>query len=69
MSVERRGPQGGMGRGGGPFGAMGRPGEKPKDFMKTAKRLLGYFLPYKFLLLIVLAASIVGDQALRRPDS
>ncbi len=62
MSVERRGAQpggmGGMGRGG--WGAMGRPGEKPKDFKKTAKRLLGYFLPQKFLLLVVLAASIIG---------
>ena len=59
MSVERRGPRPG-GMGGGPWGAMGRPGEKPKDFMKTARRLLGYFLPHKFLLLVVLAASIIG---------
>ena len=45
MSIERRGQsstntQGGpMGRGG--WGAMGRPVEKPKDFKKTATRLLG----------------------------
>ena len=64
MSVERRGPQPGgmaggpMGRGG--WGAMGRPGEKPKDFAGTAKRLLGYFLPQKFLLLVVLVAAIIG---------
>ena len=63
MSVERRGPQpggmgGGMGRGG--WGAMGRPGEKPKDFAGTAKRLLRYFLPQKFLLLVVLGAAIIG---------
>src|SRR5215472_3733324 len=62
MSVERRGPQPGgmMGRGGGGWGAMGRPGEKPKDFSKTAKRLLGYFLPQKFLLLVVLVTAIIG---------
>ena len=47
-----------MGRGGG--WNLGRPGEKPKDFGKTAKRLLGYFLPQKFLLLLVLIASIIG---------
>jgi ATP-binding cassette, subfamily B, multidrug efflux pump len=60
MSVERRGPQPGgmMGRGG--WGAMGRPGEKPKDFSKTARRLLGYFLPQKFLLVVVLATAILG---------
>ena len=62
MSVERRGQQPGgmgpMGRGG--WGAMGRPGEKPKDFGATAKRLLGYFLPQKFLLLVVLGAAIIG---------
>src|SRR5271165_3878518 len=62
MSVERRGQQPGgmgpMGRGG--WGAMGRPGEKPKDFGATAKRLLGYFLPQRFLLLVVLGAAIIG---------
>ncbi len=47
-----------MGRGG--WGAMGRPGEKPKDFAGTAKRLLPYFLPQKFLLLVVLVAAIIG---------
>src|SRR5215472_6430795 len=59
MSVERRGQQAGgpMGRGG---WAIGRPGEKPKDFGKTARRLLSYFLPQKFLLLLVLIASIIG---------
>ncbi|MGO8950295.1 MAG: ABC transporter ATP-binding protein [Ktedonobacterales bacterium] len=63
MSVERSGQRpggmaGGMGRGG--WGAMGRPGEKPKDFLGTAKRLLSYFLPQKFLLLLVLIAAIIG---------
>src|SRR2546429_4303036 len=62
MSMERRTQtqqQGGpMGRGG--WGAMGRPVEKAKDFKGTALRLLGYFLPQKFLLLIVLVTAIIG---------
>jgi ATP-binding cassette subfamily B multidrug efflux pump len=59
MSMQQRGqqPAGPMGRGG---WSLGRPGEKPKDFSKTARRLLGYFLPQKFLLLLVLIASIIG---------
>ena len=63
MSMERRtqmqqqrGPMGG----GGGWGAMGRPVEKAKDFRGTALRLLGYFLPQKFLLLIVLGTAIIG---------
>src|SRR2546421_11067878 len=53
------GAQGGpMGRGG--WGAMCRPVEKPKDFKKTATRLLGYFIPQKYRLLIVLGAAILG---------
>jgi ATP-binding cassette subfamily B protein len=47
-----------MGRGG--WGAMGRPVEKPKDFNKTLKRLLVYFIPQKYRLLIVLGAAIIG---------
>src|SRR5713101_6766331 len=64
MSVERReqrsgGMQGGpMGRGG--WGAMGMPVQKPKDFKGTALRLLGYFLPQKYRLLIVLVTAIIG---------
>ena len=64
MSIERREqrpstPQGGpMGRGG--WGAMGMPVQKAKDFRGTLKRLLGYFLPQKFLLMIVLVTAIIG---------
>jgi ATP-binding cassette subfamily B multidrug efflux pump len=64
MSVERReqrpgGMQGGpMGRGG--WGAMGMPVQKAKDFKGTARRLLGYFLPQKYLLMIVLVTAIIG---------
>ncbi len=47
-----------MGRGG--FGAMGRPVEKAKDFWGTLRRLLGYFLPQKIRLSIVLVAAILG---------
>ena len=64
MSEERReqrpgGMQPGpMGRGG--WGAMGMPVQKAKDFRGTAMRLLGYFLPQKFLLMIVLVTAIIG---------
>jgi len=64
MSVERReqrpgAMQGGpMGRGG--WGAMGMPVQKAKDFRGTSRRLLGYFLPQKFLLMIVLVTAIIG---------
>ena len=50
-----RGPMGGGG-----WGAMGRPVEKAKDFKGTALRLLGYFLPQKYLLMIVLVTAIIG---------
>jgi ATP-binding cassette subfamily B multidrug efflux pump len=50
--------QQGMGRGG--WGAMGRPVEKPKNFKGTALRLLSYFLPERFRLIIVLATAIIG---------
>src|SRR6266699_2135235 len=66
MSVERReqrpgGMQGGpMGRGG--WGAMGMPVQKARDFKGTAMRLLGYFLPQKYLLMIVLVTAIVGTM-------
>ncbi len=66
MSEERRAqspapmrPQAGpMGRGG--WGAMGQPVEKAKDFQGTARRLLGYFLPQKFLLMIIVVTAIIG---------
>src|SRR5229473_1053593 len=63
MSVERRGQQrpGGP-RGGGAWGAMGRPVEKAKNFQGTAKRLFGYFLPQKYRLLIVLVTAIIGTM-------
>ena len=54
-SQQRGGPMGG-----GPMGAMGRPVEKAKDFKGTFRRLLSYFLPQKFLLLVVLIAAIIG---------
>src|SRR5260370_6817632 len=65
MSEERReqrpggGMQGGpMGRGG--WGAMGMTVQKAKDFGGTALGLLGYFLPQKRLLMIVLVTAIIG---------
>src|SRR6266567_3322418 len=64
MSEERRQQRnstmqaGPMGRGG--WGAMGRPVEKAKNFQGTFRRLLGYFLPQKYRLMIVLATAILG---------
>lgn len=65
MSVERREQRAGdmqggsMGRGGG-WGALGRPVQKPKDFKGTALRLLGYFRPQKYRLVIVFITAIIG---------
>jgi ATP-binding cassette subfamily B multidrug efflux pump len=54
--TDRPGPMPGpMGRGG-----MTMPVEKPKDFKTTFYRLLGYFMPQKYLLLTVVLASIVS---------
>ncbi len=68
MSQDRKGQRSGgnMGMGGGPmgrggnWGAMGRPVEKAKDFKGTSKRLLVYFLPQKYRLVILLVAAIIG---------
>ena len=51
-----RGPMGG----GGPMGSVGRPVEKPKNFGATLKRVLGYFVPQKYRLLVVLITAIIG---------
>lgn len=66
MSEERReqrpaaqgmgGPMGARG----PWGAMGRPVEKARDFKGALKRLVGYFVPQKYLLLVVLVTAIIG---------
>jgi ATP-binding cassette subfamily B multidrug efflux pump len=42
------------------WGAMGRPVEKAKDFKGTLKRLLGYFRPQKYRLMIVVGAALIG---------
>jgi ATP-binding cassette subfamily B protein len=39
---------------------MGMPVQKPKDFKGTALRLLGYFRPQKYRLIIVLVTAIIG---------
>src|SRR5450432_437651 len=65
MSVQRQGQQGGMGggpMGRGGWGAMGRPVEKAKNFRGTLNRLLRYFLPQKYRLMIVLVAAIIGTE-------
>jgi ATP-binding cassette subfamily B protein len=65
MSQQRIGGQrpqqqgGFMGRG--PMGGgMGMPVQKAKNFRGTLKRFIGYFVPYKFQLLVVLIAAILG---------
>jgi len=52
----------GQGRGGG-FGprGIGRPVEKAKDFKGTLRRLLGYLRAHRWKLLVVLAATILGN--------
>lgn len=65
MSEERRAQRPVVQQGGGPlgrggWGAMGMPVEKAKNFQGTLQRLLGYFLPQKILLLIVLITAIIG---------
>ena len=52
-------PMGFMGRGG-PMGAFGMPVQKAKNFRATLFRLLGYFRPQKYLLLVVLVAAILS---------
>lgn len=64
-----RQPRGPMGPGGGPGGGPGRgpgammmPGEKPKDFKGSVRKLLAYIAPHKFKILVVVifaAASTV----------
>ncbi|HZC04054.1 MAG TPA: ABC transporter ATP-binding protein [Ktedonobacterales bacterium] len=54
---------GGMGHGpmgGGPMAGLGMTGQKAKNFRGTLLRLVGYFGPEKWLLILVLAASIIS---------
>jgi ATP-binding cassette, subfamily B, multidrug efflux pump len=62
MSVNRPGQNQNMRGplGGGPAGSLGMPVQKAKDFRGTLKRFMGYFLPYKFLLLAVLVTAVIG---------
>lgn len=58
-AAQNQRPMGPMGRGG-PMGMVGMPVQKAKNFRGTLYRLLGYFKPQKFLLLIVLFAAVIG---------
>ncbi|GIN90805.1 ABC transporter ATP-binding protein [Siminovitchia terrae] len=58
MSRQRAG--GGHPRPGGGPGHGIAPGEKPKEFKKTLKRLLGYLKPRKYQLLLVAIAAILS---------
>ncbi len=59
---EVRKERGGQGSGGMPFGrgGLGMPVQKAKDFKGTLYRLLGYFKPQKYHLLVVLIAAVIG---------
>ncbi|HEY6285391.1 MAG TPA: ABC transporter transmembrane domain-containing protein, partial [Ktedonobacteraceae bacterium] len=57
-SGQQQRPMGPMGRG--PMGMMGMPVQKAKNFRGTLFRLIGYFKPQKYLLIIVLFAAVVG---------
>lgn len=57
---QQRGP---MGPGGGPGrgpGAMMMPGEKPKDFKGSVRKLLAYIAPHKFKILVVVIFAAVS---------
>ena len=68
MSTERREmepgrPGGQRGMGMGPMGrgmSMGMPVQKAKNFRGTLYRFLRYFMPYKYRLLAVLIAAVIG---------
>ena len=47
---------------GGPMGHMGMPVQKPKNFKKSIKRLIGYLKPYKNKLLAVLIFSVLSTS-------
>jgi len=51
-------PIGPMGRG--PMSMVGMPVQKAKNFRGTLYRLLGYFSPQKYLLLLVLVFAVIG---------
>lgn len=49
-----------MGGGRHGWGNWSQPGEKPKHFRHTANRLMAYFWPYKWSLLLVVVTTILG---------
>ncbi len=55
-----RGPMGGGPMGGGPMAGLGMSGQKAKNFRGTMFRLLGYFRPEKWKLILVLVAAIIS---------
>jgi ATP-binding cassette subfamily B multidrug efflux pump len=67
----RQPPRRGFGGGGGPFGGVGLPPEKPKDFKGSLRRLLGTLRPEASRIIIVIllavvsvACSVVGPKIL-----
>ncbi len=56
MGGPGHGPMGG----GGPMAGLGMTGQKAKNFRGTAFRLMGYFRPEKWLLILVVVAAIIS---------
>jgi ATP-binding cassette subfamily B protein len=52
--------RGGGPMGGGPMGMMGNPGDKPKDFKGTVRKLLDYLGSYKAAILVVMVFAIAS---------
>jgi ATP-binding cassette, subfamily B, multidrug efflux pump len=44
----------------GPLGSLGKPVEKPRDFQGTLGRMVGYFRPQRYALLLVVITAILG---------
>jgi ATP-binding cassette subfamily B protein len=70
-AMARRPPARGFGGGGGPFGGVGLPPEKPKNFNGSLRRLLGTLRPEASRIVIVIllavvsvACSVVGPKIL-----
>ena len=58
-AAARRGPAGAR-QGGPPHMALGAPGEKPKSFLASAKRLLGLLRPERALVILYVSSRGAG---------
>ena len=58
-AAARRGPAGAR-QGGPPHMALGAPGEKPKSFLASAKRLLGLLRPERALVILAITMGFIA---------